>query len=111
MTHNAMFLARPDFAHIGANPAARRTIVAHDVDEQAHNLTDWEQRYDQITAGRFFCGVLDEWRNQDVQIFFVSATAARCIKPVACGPMRSGLASKRKRAACASMGGRWATTA
>ncbi|KPC53768.1 helix-turn-helix domain-containing protein [Amantichitinum ursilacus] len=61
MQDDAITLARP-------HRAARRTIVAHDVDEQAHNLTDWEQRYDQITAGRF-CGVLDEWRNQDVQIF------------------------------------------
>ncbi len=49
-------------------PPARRTIVAHDVDEQAQNLTHWEQRYDQITAGRF-CGVLEEWCASDVQIF------------------------------------------
>ncbi|WP_188695998.1 helix-turn-helix domain-containing protein [Silvimonas amylolytica] len=50
-----------------ADPA-RRTIIAHDVDEQAQNLTQWEQHYDQVTAGRF-CGVLDEWRTGDLQIF------------------------------------------
>jgi AraC family ethanolamine operon transcriptional activator len=45
-----------------------RTVVAHDVDEHAHNLTNWEQRYDQITSGRF-CGVLEEWRTNGLQIF------------------------------------------
>ncbi|MFL9926407.1 helix-turn-helix domain-containing protein [Herbaspirillum lusitanum] len=45
-----------------------RTVIARDVDEHAHNLTNWEQRYDQITAGRF-CGVLDEWRADSLQIF------------------------------------------
>ncbi|EJL90880.1 DNA-binding domain-containing protein, AraC-type [Herbaspirillum sp. CF444] len=47
---------------------ALRTVVAHDVDEHAHNLTNWEQRYDQIAAGRF-CGILDEWRAYGLQIF------------------------------------------
>ncbi|MCW5298915.1 helix-turn-helix domain-containing protein [Herbaspirillum lusitanum] len=51
--------------HIGE---ALRTVVAHDVDEHAHNLTNWEQRYDQITHGRF-CGELNEWQAHGLQIF------------------------------------------
>ncbi|MBV8625114.1 MAG: helix-turn-helix domain-containing protein [Herbaspirillum sp.] len=53
----------------GTHPKrALRTVVARDVDEHAHNLTDWEQRYDQI-AGGSFQGVLQEWQSQGVQIF------------------------------------------
>jgi AraC family ethanolamine operon transcriptional activator len=52
-----------------ALPAAcLRTNIAHDVDEHAHNLTNWEQRYDQVTAGRFD-GVLEEWHADGLQIF------------------------------------------
>jgi AraC family ethanolamine operon transcriptional activator len=47
---------------------ALRTVVAHDVDEHAHNLTNWEQSYDQIAPGRF-CGVLDEWHASGLQVF------------------------------------------
>jgi len=47
---------------------ALRTVVAHDVDEHAHNLTNWEQRYDQISTGRF-CGMLEEWHAGGLQIF------------------------------------------
>ena len=47
---------------------ALRTVVAHDADEHAHNLTSWDQRYDQLTPGRF-CGVLEEWRASGLQIF------------------------------------------
>ncbi|MBP0597479.1 helix-turn-helix domain-containing protein [Herbaspirillum sp. LeCh32-8] len=47
---------------------ALRTVVARDVDEHAHNLTAWEQRYDQITCGAFQ-GVLDEWQSAGLQIF------------------------------------------
>lgn len=45
-----------------------RTVIAHDVDEHAHNLTNWEQRYDQISAGHF-CGMLVERRTPSLQIF------------------------------------------
>jgi AraC family ethanolamine operon transcriptional activator len=55
-------------ASVIANPANLRTVIAHDVDEHAHNLTNWEQRYDQIAAGRFG-GVLQEWRADGLQIF------------------------------------------
>ncbi|WP_426400012.1 helix-turn-helix domain-containing protein [Ralstonia sp. R-29] len=54
---------------------ALRTVIAHDVDEHAHNLTNWEQRYDQIACGAFE-GVLDEWQSAGVQIFRESTSRA-----------------------------------
>lgn len=45
-----------------------RTVIAHDVDEHAHNLSNWEQSYDQLAAGRFD-GVLEEWKTEGLQIF------------------------------------------
>ncbi|KAF1036019.1 MAG: hypothetical protein GAK35_04137 [Herbaspirillum frisingense] len=50
------------------NRQALRTVLARDVDEHAHNLTNWEQRYDQLTCGAFE-GVLDEWQSAGLQIF------------------------------------------
>ncbi|OWY26371.1 helix-turn-helix domain-containing protein [Herbaspirillum robiniae] len=47
---------------------ALRTVVARDVDQHAHNLTNWEQRYDQLACGAFE-GVLDEWQSAGLQIF------------------------------------------
>jgi len=55
--------------------ASMRTVVAHDVDEHAHNLTNWEQSYDQITSGRFF-GALTECRTTQLQIFRESTSLA-----------------------------------
>lgn len=57
------------------NETSVRTVVAHDVDEHAHNLTDWEQSYDQITSGRFF-GALTECRTSQLQIFRESTSLA-----------------------------------
>ena len=45
-----------------------RTIEAFDADEHAHNLTDWEQSYDQITRGRFH-GSLAELQLPQMQVF------------------------------------------
>lgn len=44
------------------------TVQAHDADEHAHNLTDWEQSYDQVTRGAFH-GVLTELKMPQMQIF------------------------------------------
>lgn len=48
--------------------AASRTVVTRNADELARNLTDWEQSYDQMTAGSFR-GLLTQWRTPAVQIF------------------------------------------
>ncbi len=45
-----------------------RTVEAFDADEHAHNLTDWEQSYDQITRGRFH-GSLAELQLPQMQVF------------------------------------------
>ncbi|MBT3067313.1 helix-turn-helix domain-containing protein [Rhodoferax sp. U11-2br] len=45
-----------------------RTIQAFDADEHAHNLTDWEQSYDQITPGHFH-GRLTELQLPQMQVF------------------------------------------
>jgi AraC family transcriptional regulator, ethanolamine operon transcriptional activator len=75
-----------------------RTVIAHDVDEHAHNLTNWEQSYDQVAAGRFD-GMLEEWRADGLQIFRErSSHAVRqscCVWPDAywfgIEPQRSGM--------------------
>jgi len=46
----------------------RCTIIANDANDQAGNLTDWEQEYDQIGAGRF-CGRIDELNFGGLQLF------------------------------------------
>lgn len=45
-----------------------RTISTHDADELARNLSGWQQRYDQISAGRFQ-GTLDELCLPRLQVF------------------------------------------
>lgn len=45
-----------------------RTVEAFDADEHAHNLTDWEQSYDQISPGRFH-GTLAELQLPQMQVF------------------------------------------
>ncbi|AYR24854.1 helix-turn-helix domain-containing protein [Herbaspirillum rubrisubalbicans] len=64
-------------ADTAATPTQRalRTAIARDVDEHAHNLTNWEQRYDQITCGRFE-GVLQEWQSSGLQIFREASSRA-----------------------------------
>ncbi|MRV76244.1 helix-turn-helix domain-containing protein [Duganella sp. FT92W] len=47
---------------------AYRTVLTHDADELARNLTDWEQCYDQMTAGAFH-GALAELRLPRMQVF------------------------------------------
>jgi len=45
-----------------------RTRGASDVDEHAHNLSAWEQQYDQLAPGRFI-GTLAEFWTPDAQVF------------------------------------------
>ena len=47
----------------------------HDADEQAASLQDWNQRYEQLSAGRFD-GVVDELRVGPAQVFAESANQA-----------------------------------
>lgn len=39
----------------------RRHTRAHDADEHALNLSQWDQRYDQLSAGRFEGSVMELW--------------------------------------------------
>jgi AraC family ethanolamine operon transcriptional activator len=45
-----------------------RTVLAHDADELASKLTNWQQRYDQVSAGRFD-GTLTERQLPRLQVF------------------------------------------
>lgn len=45
-----------------------RTVMAHDADELASKLTNWQQSYDQISAGLFH-GALTELRLPQLQVF------------------------------------------
>nr|WP_315400002.1 helix-turn-helix domain-containing protein [uncultured Duganella sp.] len=45
-----------------------RTVLAHDADELASKLTNWQQRYDQISAG-LFRGALTERQLPQLQVF------------------------------------------
>ncbi|MDR6582549.1 AraC family transcriptional regulator [Herbaspirillum sp. BH-1] len=64
---SSLALSQPDTVATHSRRALR-TAVARDVDEHAHNLTDWEQRYDQLACGSFE-GVLQEWQSEGLQIF------------------------------------------
>ncbi|WP_339842576.1 helix-turn-helix domain-containing protein [uncultured Halopseudomonas sp.] len=47
---------------------ARSTSEAQDADEHAHNLTNWQQEYDQLGDGRFY-GRIDEVTLDGFQLF------------------------------------------
>ncbi|TAM90455.1 MAG: helix-turn-helix domain-containing protein [Candidimonas sp.] len=53
----------------------RRTRTAFDADDHAHNLSEWEQRYNQFSPGKFR-GCLTELWLPDLQIFFETANQA-----------------------------------
>lgn len=57
------------------SPAAPRTVLAHDADQLACELTNWQQSYDQISAGRFR-GALVELRMPKIQVFKESLSQA-----------------------------------
>ena len=50
------------------NAPERCTFETRDANEQARNLTDWHQKYDQVGAGRFY-GRIDELRLNDLQVY------------------------------------------
>jgi AraC family ethanolamine operon transcriptional activator len=58
----------PNWGSARGEPGAPRTIEAHDADEHAHNLTAWEQHYDQLSAGAFV-GRLTELHLPHMQVF------------------------------------------
>ena len=45
-----------------------QTYEATDADQHAHNLTDWQQEYDQVSAGNFY-GRIHELKLEGVQVF------------------------------------------
>lgn len=49
-------------------PTKIRTKVSHDAQEHAHNISDWQQQYDQISAGSFY-GYTTERAFHNLQIF------------------------------------------
>ncbi|GHA99571.1 helix-turn-helix domain-containing protein [Modicisalibacter luteus] len=54
--------------HENKNAPKRCVWEARDADEHAHNLTDWRQEYDQVSAGAFY-GRIDEIQLDEMQIF------------------------------------------
>jgi AraC family ethanolamine operon transcriptional activator len=59
----------------GILPRGLRLTVAHDADEQADNLSAWNQRYDQITPGRFL-GVINELWLDEIQFYLEKTSHA-----------------------------------
>jgi len=53
---------------ISPDAPGRSTHEAQDADEHAHNLTNWQQEYDQLGAGRFY-GRIDEVALEGFQLF------------------------------------------
>ena len=45
-----------------------KIIEAHDADEHAHNLTNWQQEYDQISRGAFYGNIM-EFSLRNIQVF------------------------------------------
>lgn len=56
------------FSAITQNDYRLRHIGSQDVDEHAHNLSLWEQQYDQLAPGRF-TGSLSEFWTSEAQVF------------------------------------------
>lgn len=52
-----------------------RTVEAFDADDHAHNLTAWEQSYDQITHGPFH-GCVTELQTPNMQVFLERTSQA-----------------------------------
>ncbi len=58
----------PSWGSDEARAPILRTTAAQDADEHAHNLTGWQQHYDQLSAGRFE-GDLTELHLPQMQVF------------------------------------------
>ncbi|MRW94694.1 helix-turn-helix domain-containing protein [Duganella sp. FT80W] len=63
--HHSGTAAAPHAPQLGGS---LRTVLAHDADQLACELTNWNQRYDQISAG-LFAGALTELRQPGLQVF------------------------------------------
>ncbi|MBE0379965.1 helix-turn-helix domain-containing protein [Pseudoalteromonas prydzensis] len=50
------------------NAPTKCTLTTTDVDQQADNLTNWQQKYDQVSDGCFY-GCIDEVAFNDLQVF------------------------------------------
>lgn len=62
-------LSHGDFGEsLTRNDYRLRYIGSQDVDEHAHNLSLWEQKYDQLAPGRF-AGSLSEFWTAEAQVF------------------------------------------
>ncbi|MCK8105313.1 helix-turn-helix domain-containing protein [Pseudoalteromonas sp. 2CM41L] len=56
-------------AQQGSNNAPQKSkVYTHDIDEQAHNLTQWQQKYDQVSDGRFY-GCIEGVNYNDIHAF------------------------------------------
>jgi AraC family ethanolamine operon transcriptional activator len=58
--------ARPEF--VEAPTFTYRKVITRDADEQAENLSEWDQTYDQLTPGRFSGSLTEVWFD-DIQLF------------------------------------------
>ncbi|MEI8618538.1 hypothetical protein P4S63_19465 [Pseudoalteromonas sp. B193] len=43
-------------------------VQTHDIDEQAHSLTQWQQKYDQMSDGSFY-GCIEETDYANIHVF------------------------------------------
>jgi AraC family ethanolamine operon transcriptional activator len=58
----------PSWGNLAAHAPVLRVAAATDADEHAHNLTGWQQRYDQLSSGRFV-GDITELHLPQMQVF------------------------------------------
>ncbi|MFK3873751.1 helix-turn-helix domain-containing protein [Pseudoalteromonas rhizosphaerae] len=54
--------------NLPTNAPSKCTLATTDVDQQAGNLTNWQQKYDQVSDGRFY-GCIDEVAYDGLQVF------------------------------------------
>lgn len=61
-------MSAPESSHPASALPLRRATRARDADEHARNLSQWDQRYDQLSAGTF-CGEVTELWLPKTQVF------------------------------------------
>jgi len=84
---------------IKTSSTAFHSFEATDADLHAHNLTNWQQEYDQLSAGKFY-GQITELNIQGVQVFKEHTSQAlrqSCIIPNGC--LWLGLSTNHQKAA------------
>ena len=50
------------------NAPLKSKVQTHDIDEQAHSLTQWQQKYDQMSDGSFY-GFIEETDYANIHVF------------------------------------------